>query len=550
MRLFCRSVALALGALLISVVVFGYGSQASGPQVDLPTIVTTVGVGGGGSDDGPQGVGVDTVTNKIFVANSLDNAIYVVNGDTNTVVATITDGRINRPEGVAVNPVSRKVYVANWGNQSLLVINADTNAITKEIGGMGPGPTNLAIDTSTNMVYVTNFNGNSISIVDGATDSLNNTVSLAWDYGAGQYPFGIALDTAQHRAYITHRFGNCPMYISVLDTQTLELSHFGDYPMCQPAGIAVRPAAGSVFVAQRYNGDDGGFPNGHPTLAIFDFVGGAYHRLVDWSAGLRLTLDGSTFYGNPVAVAYNPTTERVFVTSYGDSWVVVVDAVNLTVLTALPVGSHPDLGIGVNPVTSMVYVANRAAGSLTVIRDGAVEPTPTPTNTPTPTPPPCIADKYEPDNLPEQARAIISTFGYTQSHSFCGTVAPFQEDEDWVNFPASSGVVLTMTTANLTNGADTYLMLYGPDVATNGTKLAENDDIITGVLASRIVYTFTQSGMYFLRINNVGPVVTAAKLKALGITVPAIVIPQRDYDLAVIGGPPLNNRAFLPLIWR
>jgi YVTN family beta-propeller protein len=118
MRLFFRSATLALAALLVSVVVFGYGSQASGPQVDLPTVVTHIGVGAGGSGDGPEGVGVDTGANRIFVANSLDNTIYVVNGGTNTVVATISDYRINRPQGVAVNAVSRKVYVANWGRNS------------------------------------------------------------------------------------------------------------------------------------------------------------------------------------------------------------------------------------------------------------------------------------------------------------------------------------------------------------------------------------------------------------------------------------------------
>ncbi len=547
MRLFSRSVALILVALLSSVVVFGYG-QASGPQVDLPTVLTTVAVGTGSSADknGPTGVGVDTVTNRIFVANSRDNAIYVVNGNNNTVIGTITHAAINNPQGVAVNSVSRKVYVANAGSNSVLVLDADAMTVSKEITGLGASPNAIAIDTGTNMVYVTDFNSSydtAVSIINGASDVLYTNVTLGF-----QFAYGIALDTAQHRAYITHRFGGCPMYISVLDIQTLAVSQYDGYPMCEPAGLVVRPAASSVFVAQRYNGDNGGRPDGNPALSIFNYVGGLYTKLVKWDVGLRLTLDGTNFYHNPVGIAYNPTTERVFVNSYGDSAVVVVDAINLTVLTALPVGSNPDMGVAVNPVTSMVYVANRSSGTLTVIVDGTPLPTPTPTNTSTPTPIPCVADAYEPDNTPAQAKGIVPTFGYTQSHSFCGTSAPWETDEDWVSFAATAPVTLTMATSNLSGGADTILTLYGPDVVTTSTQLATDNDG-GGGLASRIVYSFTSTGVYYLRVTSATPAATAAKLKAMGLN-PAAALPQRNYDLAVTGGPPLNNRVYLPIVSR
>ena len=285
MKLFSRSVALALVALLFSVVVFGYGSQASGPQVDLPTVIATVPVGTGDANLGPEGVGVDSVTNRIFVANSRDNAIYVVNGASNSLAATITDASISGPQGVAANPVSRKVYVANSGRRSVLVINADTMSIVKEISGLGPGPTSVAVDSGANLVYVTNFVdydiGQSVSIINGATDTLSATVGLEY-----QYPYGIALDVPQHRAYVTHRWGDTARYVTVIDTVGLGVSSYGDYPMSEITGIAVRPSASSVFVAQRYNSQN------NPSLAI-DYTGGAFHKLRPWNTGLPLTLDGS-----------------------------------------------------------------------------------------------------------------------------------------------------------------------------------------------------------------------------------------------------------------
>jgi hypothetical protein len=45
-------------------------------------------------------------------------------------------------------------------------------------------------------------------------------------------------------------------------------------------------------------------------------------------------------------------------------------------------------------------------------------------------------------------------------------------------------------------------------------------------------------------------VATAAKLRAQGITQVLSAIPQRNYDLFIVGGPPLSNKVYLPLTLR
>ena len=52
-------------------------------------------------------VAVNSVTNTIYVANAGDDTVSVVNGSTNTVVATVTVG--DTPLGVAVNPATNTV---------------------------------------------------------------------------------------------------------------------------------------------------------------------------------------------------------------------------------------------------------------------------------------------------------------------------------------------------------------------------------------------------------------------------------------------------------
>ncbi|MGA9349660.1 MAG: hypothetical protein WBW48_12775, partial [Anaerolineae bacterium] len=125
-------------------------------------------------------------------------------------------------------------------------------------------------------------------------------------------------------------------------------------------------------------------------------------------------------------------------------------------------------------------------------------PTATPTNTATPTitptPTPCL-DGYEPDDTWQQANWIVVN-GATQSHSFH---AP--GDQDYVKFVAEAGNVYTIRTLNLSVGNDTVLTLYD----TNGTTwLDENDDDPGNPLASKIVWSCSTTGTYFVKAAPFG----------------------------------------------
>jgi YVTN family beta-propeller protein len=60
-------------------------------------VIATIPVG-----TNPNGVGVNPLTNRIFVTNQDDNTISVINGVTNTVIATVPVGA--HPFTVGVNP--------------------------------------------------------------------------------------------------------------------------------------------------------------------------------------------------------------------------------------------------------------------------------------------------------------------------------------------------------------------------------------------------------------------------------------------------------------
>lgn len=70
----------------------------------------------------------------------------------------------------------------------------------------------------------------------------------------------------------------------------------------------------------------------------------------------------------PIAVAINPTTNRIYAANYGSASdsVSVIDGNTNTVIATVPVGSGP-FALDVNPSTNMVYVANNLDTTVSVI---------------------------------------------------------------------------------------------------------------------------------------------------------------------------------------
>jgi len=252
----------------------------------------------------------------------------------------------------------------------------------------------------------------------------------------------------------------------------------------------------------------------------------------------------------PVGLAYSPGSDRVYANCYYANQVNYLNAAANTSegTLDLPGANGPHIGVAVNPNTGRVYVANRANGTLSVIQDVAMA---TPTPTPTPTPLPCTADAYEPDNTAAEARPILPVSGYTQTHTFCLGVSPWFLDDDWVYFSVSASVTnpvpITITTANLSSGVDTFLSLFGPGQPVSTTLALAKDDDSGGGLASRIVYTVTTTGWYYVHVNNLGPAAMAAKGVMQSLNAPATS--GRQYDLAV-EGVALSSQLYLPLVLR
>ena len=81
---------------------------------------------------------VNPNTNRIYVTNDSSDNVSVIDGASNTVVATVAVG--SYPHGVAVNPNTNRIYVANSVSNNVSVIDGATNTVvaTVPVGQLAP----------------------------------------------------------------------------------------------------------------------------------------------------------------------------------------------------------------------------------------------------------------------------------------------------------------------------------------------------------------------------------------------------------------------------
>lgn len=118
------------------------------------------------SGTSPKALAVNSVTHKVYIAG---NVLSVLDGTTNelTTIDVMADA-------VAVNSLENKIYAVGCCDNALYVIDGSSN--TFERIPVDESPTSVTVDQITNRVYVTHYSSDDVAIVDGAT----NTVSYAW----------------------------------------------------------------------------------------------------------------------------------------------------------------------------------------------------------------------------------------------------------------------------------------------------------------------------------------------------------------------------------
>ena len=151
---------------------------------------------------GPNGVVVAKNVNKVFAGLNDSNVaiIDIAPGSPtlNTVVAKVSTGGKKRADELDYDPKDKKVYVANSDDGIVSVIDGTTNKIIKKFDNMGDALEQPRYDTADGMIYMTSSDQNAIFQFDPTKD----VMVKKFDVGAKCNPNGIAINPTTNQALL------------------------------------------------------------------------------------------------------------------------------------------------------------------------------------------------------------------------------------------------------------------------------------------------------------------------------------------------------------
>ncbi len=292
------------------------------PGAHAQSLTATIKVG-----TGPEGVAVNSVTNKIYVANPGINSATIIDGASNSAI-TIPIAGSDAPMGFAVNPTTNKIYVANRNDNAVSIIDGATNSTTYVIIA-GTFPASVAVNSTTNKIYVSDGGSDNITIIDGAT---NSTTTLALGGGPGE----IAVNSVTNKIYAV-TYGATSGYLTVIDGATNATATVA--VQGSPGTIALNPVTNEIYLIT-----DGA------TSGSLTVIDGATNNVT-----ATVPLPGV----NPVVLAINTETNKIYVGTVlitSDSDVAVIDGATNSI-TTVALG-YSVAAIVVDPVTNKIFAAS------------------------------------------------------------------------------------------------------------------------------------------------------------------------------------------------
>ena len=273
-------------------------------------------------------MGIDFASGNVYVVNSGDDTVSVINQSTDGVVETISVNDLSNgnhfsyPTSIAYNPSNHRLYVTDTTGGGISMIDSSSNTIANTITGVYL-PYAMTYSSSNKWMYIT-LQGPDAVIAVNSTDSIVAFIRV------GALPSGIAYDQANKFIYVANSGDDTISVINATSNSVVTTVRVGTVPM----NVAYDPADNSIFVA---NYGDG-------TVSVID---GAINKVVS-------TVKVSS---NPLGLAYDSATNAIYVANSGNDTVSVIAGSANTLVETLSAGTAPQ-EVAFNPVTNYLYVTN------------------------------------------------------------------------------------------------------------------------------------------------------------------------------------------------
>jgi DNA-binding beta-propeller fold protein YncE len=349
--------------------------------------VTTVGVG-------PLGLAANPNTHTAYEANQTENTVSVI--DTSVCNASNTSGCSetwatiplgNTPRFIGINKITNTIYVSNAGDNTLSVIDGSTCNGSNTSGCSQPQPTTtvggvpqqIAVDEINNTIYVANQAAGTVSVINGTHCNGTDTSGChqSWPIvTVGNAPWALGLNPSNHTVYVTNLGDNTVSVIDGNRCNGTNSSGCGQTPPVVTVGnlpwsVGIVTATNTIFVGNRNDLTvsviDGSTCNGTNSSGCGQTPPAVLVGAFPDTAGIEDNILGRS-------IAVDPSNHKIYIPVLVDSDVAELDANACRVghvdgchvkIVKQRMGGFPGVA-AVDESSETVYVSNNRDGTISL----------------------------------------------------------------------------------------------------------------------------------------------------------------------------------------
>ena len=267
----------------------------------------------------------------LYVSNSGDNYISVIDRGTHQVIDNITVGK--SPKGMVLSEDKSRLYVVNSISQNISVIEVMSNRVMDTIScPMGVELNELVLVSvmGREYLYVTATSSNAVLVIDAQAKHFVKKIDV------GQRPIGIAADPNGKYVYVANSYSND---IYVIDTY--------DNTVVHTIGVGGKPRY--LIVTDRYI-----------------LVSNAQTNTVTVLKRLFLEEVRTIFVPNSPGRIIEGLQSWFYVTGEKSNDISFINPLSNVVFKRIPVGIHP-CGLALDRDRKLLYVTNLKENTVSVI---------------------------------------------------------------------------------------------------------------------------------------------------------------------------------------
>jgi len=266
-------------------------------------------------------VAVDEINNIVYCSDETDNCVYVINGNTNTIVDTILLPG-SYPNSLAISKNTNHLFVCYYSTDSVSVIDCGADSLVVNVPVNSP--LDVCVNGSTNSVYIACWDEDtSVTVFE------DNIWSIIGTINAGGNSNNICINETTNKCYAILQDDKETVIIDGSTNAIMDTIQKGY------RGIEVNETTNEVFLAD--------IKGGSPDTSIIFVVDGNTDKIID---SLRVK-------GQIVDLCVNEGDNRVYCATENPGFFWVLDGITNTVSDSMEVEAFQ---ISLNSVTGSIYV--------------------------------------------------------------------------------------------------------------------------------------------------------------------------------------------------